>query len=73
MEPHLPLPDTGYLRLKDIVGDRSKNIPALIPVCAATWWNGVKSGRFPKGLLIGPRTRVWRVEDIRALLEGDGR
>lgn len=62
------LPETGYLRLKQILGDKKLNIPALIPVCRATWWRGVKDGRYPAGLLISSRTRAWRVEDIRALI-----
>ncbi|HXD35423.1 MAG TPA: AlpA family phage regulatory protein, partial [Rhodanobacter sp.] len=35
-----------------------------------TWWNGVRSGRFPKPVKLGPRTTAWRVEDIRALIDG---
>lgn len=63
------LPDTGYVRLPQIIGNKKKGIPPLIPVCAATWYNGVKSGRYPKGVLLGPQIRAWRVEDIRALIE----
>lgn len=45
-------------------------IPALIPVSAATWWNGCKSGRFPRGVkAAGGHITLWRVEDIRAWLE----
>ena len=68
------LPETGYLRLPQIIGDRSAEppIPAVIPVSKSTWWEGVKSGRFPKPVKIGPRITAWRVEDIRALI-GAGR
>jgi predicted DNA-binding transcriptional regulator AlpA len=62
------LPETGYLRLPDIIGDRKRGIPALIPVSRTTWWEGVASGRFPKGVLLGPRTRAWSVESIRELI-----
>lgn len=41
-----------------------------IPVSKSTWWSGVKVGRFPKPQKLGPRTTVWRVEDIRKLFEG---
>lgn len=66
------LPQTGFLRLPQIIGDKKADppIPALFPVCASTWWNGVRSGRFPKAVKIGPRTTAWRVEDIRKLIEG---
>jgi hypothetical protein len=39
-----------------------------IPVGRSTWWAGVKSGRFPKPVKLGPRTTAWKVEDARALL-----
>jgi prophage regulatory protein len=64
------LPETGYLRLPQIIGDAKADppIPALIPICRSAWWNGVKSGRYPKSVKLGPRTTAWRVEDIRALI-----
>lgn len=42
--------------------------PGLIPVGHATWWRGVKSGRFPQPVKLGGRITCWRVEDIRALI-----
>ena len=65
------LPETGYLRLPQILGNPTAQppIPAVIPVGRSTWWAGVKSGRFPKPVKLGPRTTAWRVEDIRALIE----
>ena len=67
----MELPETGYLRLRQIVGDpRAKPpIPPLIPIGKSTWWAGVKSGRFPKPVKLGPRTTAWRVEDIKAFIE----
>jgi prophage regulatory protein len=64
------LPETGYLRLSQIIGNRNSNPPrpALIPIGKSTWWEGVKSGRFPKPVKLGPRTTAWRVEDIRRLI-----
>ena len=63
------LPETGFLRLPQIIGNAKRNIPALIPVCKSTWWSGVASGRFPAGIKLGPRTTVWSVASIRALIE----
>ena len=65
------LPTTGYLRLPQIVGDAKAQppIPAIIPVSKSTWWAGVKAGRFPAPVKLGPRITAWRVEDIRALIE----
>lgn len=64
------LPETGFLRLPQIIGDPKAEppIPAVIPVCKSTWWVGVKVGRFPKPVKLGPRVTVWRVEDILALI-----
>lgn len=69
------LPETGYLRLVQIVGrpaDPQKNIlgvTGIIPVSKSTWWAGVRSGRYPQPVKIGARCTAWRVEDIRALIE----
>lgn len=64
------LPENGFLRLSQIVGDRKADppIPGIIPVGVSTWWAGCKIGRFPKPYKLGPRTTAWRVEDIRDLL-----
>jgi predicted DNA-binding transcriptional regulator AlpA len=69
-----PLPETGYVRLPQIIGNPKANPPisAVIPVSKSTWWNGIKDGRFPQSVKLGPRTTVWRVEDIRRLIESAG-
>lgn len=54
------LPETGFVRIKQIL--------TLIPVSRATWWKGVREGRFPKSVKLGCCT-FWRVEDIRKLIE----
>jgi len=66
----IQLPDTGFVRLPQIIGDRRANppTPPVIPVCAATWWAGVKSGKYPAGIKLSPRVTVWKVEEIRALI-----
>lgn len=71
------LPETGYLRLSQIVGRPASRgrpaIPAIIPVSRSTWWAGVKSGLYPKPVrVLGPRITAWRVEDVRALIEQGG-
>jgi len=64
------LPETGYLRLRQIIGDPKANppIPPIIPVSRSSWLEGVRSGRYPKSLKLGPRTTVWSVEAIRDFL-----
>ena len=65
------LPETGYLRLLQIIGNPKAKppIPAIIPVSKSTWWEGVKSGRYPKSVKLGPRITAWSVESIRALID----
>jgi len=70
------LPKEGYLRLSQIVSKPGKPkadppippSPGVIPVCTSSWWKGVKTGKYPKPVKLGPRTTVWRVQDIRALI-----
>lgn len=64
----MPLPAEGFVRLKQIIGDPRKGIPAVIPVSQATWFRGVASGKYPQGELHGERIRIWKVEEIRALV-----
>ena len=65
------LPESGFLRLRQIIGNAKAEppIPAIIPVSKSTWWAGVKAGRYPSPLKISERSTAWRVEDIRALIE----
>jgi prophage regulatory protein len=62
-------PQTGYLRLAQIVGDKKAGIPAIFPVSKSTWWAGVKSGRYPQPVKLSERCTAWRVEDVLALIE----
>ena len=65
------LPETGYLRLRQIIGDAKAEppIPPMVPVGKSTWWEGVKDGRYPKSVKISERCTAWRVEDILALIK----
>ena len=60
------------LRLKQILGDPASvpPKPALIPVSRATWWRGVREGRYPQPVRISQRCVAWRSSEIRALLDG---
>lgn len=54
------LPETGFLRLSEIL--------KLYPVSKSTWWEGCKTGLFPKPVKLSERVTAWRAEDIRALI-----
>ena len=63
------LPETGYLRLSQIIGNPKSDppTPAIIPVSKSTWWSGVKKGIFPQPVKLSPRCTAWRISDIRAI------
>jgi prophage regulatory protein len=61
------LPQVGFVRLVTILAPSGP-----IPVNKSTWWAGVKSGRFPRPVKLGPRITAWRVDDIRALIDRQG-
>ena len=62
------LPETGFLRIWQIVGNKKTHTPALIPISRSSFLAGVKSGKYPKPVKLSERTTAWRVEDIRELI-----
>ena len=44
-------------------------IQPLVPVSRASWWAGVRAGKYPKPQKLGARTTVWRESDIDALIQ----
>lgn len=60
-QPKFILPDTGYVRIKEVL--------KVIPVSRSTWWNGVKTGKFPASVKIGERITAWHVDDIRNYIQ----
>jgi prophage regulatory protein len=68
MQDKQQLPADGFVRLPQIIAPIGP-----IPIGRSTWWAGVRNGRFPAPVKIGPKTTAWRVEDIRALIERLGR
>lgn len=58
------IPHRQLWRLKSVI---HPNGP--VPVSRSTWWAGVKSGRFPAPVKLGPRITAWRSDDIAKLIE----
>ena len=50
---------------------RIKQVLEIIAVSKSTWWAGVRDGRFPQSLKIGPRTTAWKNSDINKLANGE--
>ena len=64
------LPDKGYVRLEQIIGNRRKGIVGVIPISRATWYAGIKDGRFPPPeKRFGKRISVWNVKVIQELID----
>jgi len=63
-----PIPEIGFLRIYQIIGDKKQGIPAIIPVGRTSWLAGVEAGIYPQPVRLGIRMWAWRVEDIRDLI-----
>jgi len=55
------IPTTGFLRLPQVLN--------IVPISKSAWWDGCKTGHFPKPVKLGPRTTAWKAEDIAALVK----
>ena len=62
--------DTSSILKKRLL--RINQVLALVPVGRSSWWEGCRTGRYPKPIKLGPRTTVWRAEDIAAFIENLG-
>lgn len=51
------LPETGYVRLKEVLH--------FIPISKSKLYADIKAGCFPKPKKLGPRVSAWHVNDIR--------
>jgi prophage regulatory protein len=58
------LPREGFIRIPILLG--------LLQIGKSTLWKGIKEGRFPAPVKLGPKISVWRVEDVRILIETVG-
>ncbi len=82
MNQKLKTAPNGFLRLPQIIGTAAactgnKQIPKehyqpLIPVSRASWWKGVREGKYPKSIKLDERTTVWRASDIYEFIEAQG-
>lgn len=54
------LPPEGFVRLPVVL--------RVLGIGKTSFWQGIKDGRYPKPVKLGPRIAAWRVEDIRALI-----
>lgn len=52
---------------------RLQEVLNRVPISRSSWWEGCRTGRFPQPIKIGPRTTVWRAEDIDAFIDNLGK
>lgn len=50
---------------------RINEVLQYIPVCRSTWWEGVRTGRYPAPVHLGPRVTAWRLSSIMQLVKGE--
>ena len=61
IETPAELPGEGFVRLSQVL--------KVIPVSRSSWYNGVRAGKYPRPNALDVKTKVYRVEDIRALID----
>ncbi len=54
-------PSDSLLRLRGVL--------AKVPISRSAWWQGVKDGRFPASVRLGPKTTAWLCSDIDKLIQ----
>jgi len=54
------LDNIAFLRLPQVL--------TFIPISKTAWYEGIKSGIYPKQIKLSKRCSAWRVEDIRNLI-----
>lgn len=63
-----PTQSIGFYRLPTVL--------TIFPVSPSAWWQGIRDGRYPEGVKIGPRTTAWLksdIEDLCARLQQGGK
>lgn len=58
MQQPIPIPSEGFIRLPQLL--------QMFPISRTTLWRKIKAGEFPKPHMLGPRTRVWDIEELRS-------
>lgn len=61
-------PKPNGASVKDVWLYRLPQVLARLGISRSTWYDGISRGRFPAGHAISPRLRVWRSDDIDAVV-----
>ncbi len=63
MDVNRPFPHFGLVRLAEIVAPNG-----VLAISRSSFLAGVKAGRFPQPVKLGPRTTAWDAAEIRAFI-----
>ena len=63
--PITSIPETGFLRQRQVL--------QIASFSATTLWRRCKAGTFPKPIKLSAQISAWRVEEIRAWVEAQGK
>lgn len=55
------LAEAGFLRLNGVL--------KKLNICRAKWLQGVASGRYPRGIKVPGKPRVWSIEVVQQLID----
>jgi predicted DNA-binding transcriptional regulator AlpA len=58
-----------FLRLNDVIGNRKKGIPGILPMSRSSWYTGIAEGRYPAGVKLSERSVAWLEDDVLALVK----
>ena len=56
--------ETDYRTIREISLYRLPQVLARIPISRSAWYAGISSGLYPRPFSLGPRTAVWRSDEI---------
>jgi predicted DNA-binding transcriptional regulator AlpA len=48
---------------------RLPDVLTLLGVSRSTFWQGIRDGRYPRGVKVGRRATAWRAADIRETID----
>jgi prophage regulatory protein len=69
------LPNSGFVTIQELCVSPSENkkdigIRPILPISRQSWMRGIKSGRFPAPVILPNSPKLWRVKDIKAVVNG---
>ncbi len=61
------LPDVGFVKLDQIIGTDDR--PGPLPVSKSQFYQWMNQGIAPRPVKLGRKCALWRVDEVRALLD----